>query len=79
MIIVFYFNFIKYKKMLLALISIDLLFIFKNKFLNYSYYFKKHLLTDTLILNEKEVCPGCGCVCPCECTDCEECSPCKDH
>ena len=41
--------------------------------------FIKHLLTDTLILNEKEVCPGCGCVCPCECTDCEECSPCKDH
>ena len=41
--------------------------------------FTQHLLTDTLILNEKEVCPGCGCVCPCECTDCEECSPCKDH
>ncbi len=30
--------------------------------------FTKHLVTDTLILNEKEVCPGCGCVCPCECT-----------
>ena len=43
--------------------------------------FTKHLVTDTLILNEKEVCPGCGCgcVCPCECTDCEECSPCTDH
>ena len=41
--------------------------------------FIKHLLTDTLILNEKEVCPGCGCVCHCECEDCEECSPCKDH
>ena len=33
----------------------------------------------TSISNEKEVCPGCGCSCPCECTDCEKCSPCKDH
>lgn len=31
------------------------------------------------ISNEKEVCPGCGCSCPCDCTDCEECSTCKDH
>ena len=37
------------------------------------------LLTVTPIFNEKETCPGCGCVCPCECSDCEECSPCKDH
>ena len=37
------------------------------------------LLTDTFISSEKETCPGCGCVCPCECTDCEECSPCKDN
>ncbi|MFL2867321.1 MAG: hypothetical protein ACJZ78_00780 [Prochlorococcus marinus] len=29
--------------------------------------------------NEKEVCPGCGCTCPCDCTDCKECSKCKDH
>ena len=41
--------------------------------------FTKNLLTDTLISNEKEVCPGCGCVCPCDCTDCEECSPSKIH
>ena len=41
--------------------------------------FKKNLLTDTLISNEKEVCSGCGCVCPCDCSDCEECSSCKDH
>ena len=41
--------------------------------------FTKNLLTNTLILNENEVCPGCGCACPCECTDCEECSSCKDH
>ena len=41
--------------------------------------FTKNLLTNTLISNENEVCPGCGCVCPCECTDWEECSPCKDH
>ena len=41
--------------------------------------FTKNLLTDTLISNEKDVCPGCGCVCPCDCTDCEECSPCKNH
>ena len=32
-----------------------------------------------LISNKKEVCPGCGCLCPCDCTDCEECSTCKDH
>ena len=37
------------------------------------------LLTNTSISNEKETCPSCGCTCPCECTDCEECSPCKDH
>ena len=37
------------------------------------------LLTNASISNEKETCPGCGCICPCECTDCEECSPCKDH
>jgi len=35
------------------------------------------LLTNTSISNEKEICPSCNC--PCECTDCEECSPCKDH
>ena len=37
------------------------------------------LLTNTCISNEKETCPNCGCICPCECTDCEECSPCKDQ
>ena len=37
------------------------------------------LLTNTSIPNEKDTCPNCGCICPCECTDCEECSPCKDH
>ena len=37
------------------------------------------LLTNTSISNEKETCPNCGCICPCECTDCEECSPCKDQ
>ena len=37
------------------------------------------LLTVNSIYNEKETCPGCGCICPCECTDCEECSSCKDH
>ena len=37
------------------------------------------LLTNTSISNEKEYCPSCGCACPCECKDCEECSPCKDH
>ena len=40
---------------------------------------KTNFITETSILNEKEVCPGCGCSCPCECTDCEKCSPCKDH
>ena len=35
--------------------------------------------TKTSISIEKEVCEGCGCTCPCECTDCEKCSPCKDH
>ena len=37
------------------------------------------LLTDASISNEKEACSSCGCICPCECTDCDECSPCKDH
>ena len=37
------------------------------------------LLTDTVVSSENETCPGCGCFCPCKCTDCEECSPCKDH
>ena len=37
------------------------------------------LLTNISISNEKDTCPVCGCICPCECTDCEECSPCKDH
>ncbi len=37
------------------------------------------LQIDTSITIEKETCPGCGCVCPCECIDCEECSHCKDH
>ena len=36
-------------------------------------------LTEILILKDKVVCPGCGCNCPCECTDCKECSRCKDH
>ena len=36
-------------------------------------------ITETSISNEKEVCLGCGCTCPCDCTDCEECSKCKDH
>ena len=37
------------------------------------------LLANTSISNEEKPCPNCGCICPCECTDCEECSPCKDH
>ncbi len=37
------------------------------------------LKIDTSISNEKKPCPSCGCVCPCECTDCKECSPCKNH
>ena len=37
------------------------------------------LLTYTIISDVKEICPSCGCNCPCDCTDCEECSPCKDH
>ena len=41
--------------------------------------FTKNLLIASLISNEKEVCPGCGCVCPCECKDCPECSTCGDH
>jgi len=36
-------------------------------------------MTETSVSNEKEVCPGCGCTCPCDCTDCKECSKCKDH
>ena len=36
-------------------------------------------LTYSSITDEKETCPSCGCICPCDCTDCEECSPCKDH
>ena len=40
--------------------------------------FTKNLLIDTSISNKQEVCPGCGCACPCDCTDCEECSTCKD-
>ena len=39
----------------------------------------KTLPTYNSISDEKETCPSCGCICPCECTDCEECSPCKDH
>ena len=40
----------------------------------------KILFTVSSISNSnEEVCPSCGCVCPCECSDCEECSPCKDH
>ena len=41
--------------------------------------YTKNLFSPTLISDEKEVCPGCGCSCPCDCTDCKECSPCKDH
>ncbi len=37
------------------------------------------LLIDTSISNKKVPCPSCGCFCPCECKDCKECSPCKDH
>ena len=37
------------------------------------------LLTDNFISSKNETCPACGCVCPCECTDCEESSSCKDH
>ena len=40
--------------------------------------FTKNLLKDTSISNKQEVCTGCGCACPCDCTDCEECSTCKD-
>ena len=36
-------------------------------------------LTISSISNEQEKCPGCGCVCPCECSDCKECKSCKDH
>ena len=36
-------------------------------------------LTGISISKDKVVCPGCGCTCPCECTDCKECSRCKDH
>ena len=39
----------------------------------------KILFTVNSISNQEEICPGCGCVCPCECSDCEECAPCKDH
>ncbi len=38
-----------------------------------------NFMREASISNEKEVCPGCGCNCPCDCTDCEECSTCKDH
>ncbi len=37
------------------------------------------LLKVTSISNEEGTCPGCGCVCPCKCSDCEECLPCKDN
>ena len=36
-------------------------------------------MAEASVSNEKEVCPGCGCTCPCDCTDCKECSKCKDH
>ena len=39
--------------------------------------YNKDLLTDPLVTNGKEVCPGC--VCPCDCAECEECSTFKDH
>ena len=39
----------------------------------------RNLKTNIFISNKQEVCPGCGCNCPCECTDCKECSPCKEH
>ena len=39
----------------------------------------RNLKTNIFISNKQEVCPECGCNCPCECTDCKECSPCKDH
>ena len=35
--------------------------------------------TGTSISSETEACEGCSCTCPCDCTDCEKCSPCKDH
>ena len=38
-----------------------------------------NFMPETLISNKKESCPGCGCTCPCDCTNCEECSTCKDH
>ncbi len=41
--------------------------------------YNKDLLTDPLITNGIEVCQGCGCVCPSNCTDCKECSTFKDH
>ena len=37
------------------------------------------LLTYASISDKKETCPSCGCFCPCDCKDCEGCSPCKDH
>ena len=41
--------------------------------------FTKKSLTDTLISNEKEVCPGCGYVALCDFRDCWESLPRKDH
>ncbi|AIQ96168.1 hypothetical protein EW15_0076 [Prochlorococcus sp. MIT 0801] len=44
-------------------------------------FFKYRVLSYAIISNgnEEELCPGCGCVCPCECSECDVCSPCKDH
>ena len=36
-------------------------------------------MAEASVSKEKEVCPGCGRTCPCERTDCKECSKCKDH
>ncbi len=40
---------------------------------------KVNSIIEISISQKKEVCQDCGCTCPCDCTDCEKCSPCKDH
>ena len=38
--------------------------------------FFRNIYQNNLSVSDNKVCSGCGCICPCECKDCEECSTC---
>ena len=56
------------------------IYLYLSKIINLIMFtsFVKNIYLNNLSISNNKVCSGCGCICPCECKDCEECSTCGD-